>query len=89
MKTLLATFDRVLARGRTELVLVSGYSGVGKSTFVNQLRKELAPSPGLFAAGRFDQFQRDIPYATAARFNPISLQKARFGEESEGKQRQN
>jgi serine/threonine protein kinase len=36
MKTLLATFDRVLARGRSELVLVSGYSGVGKSSFVNQ-----------------------------------------------------
>ena len=66
MKTLLATFDRVLARGRTELVLVSGYSGVGKSSFVNQLRKELAPSTGLFAAGKFDQFQRDIPYATVA-----------------------
>jgi PAS domain S-box-containing protein len=66
MKTLLATFDRVLARGRSELVLVSGYSGVGKSSFVNQLRKELAPSTGLFAAGKFDQFQRDIPYATVA-----------------------
>jgi hypothetical protein len=39
MKTLLATFDRVLARGRIELLLVSGYSG-----------KELAPSTGLFAA---------------------------------------
>jgi predicted ATPase/C4-dicarboxylate-specific signal transduction histidine kinase len=66
MKTLLAAFDRVLARGRTELVLVSGYSGVGKSSFVNQLRKELPPSTGLFAAGKFDQFQRGIPYATVA-----------------------
>ena len=66
MKTLLATFDRVLARGRTELVLVSGYSGVGKSSFVNQLRKELAPSTGLFTGGKFDQFRRDIPYATVA-----------------------
>jgi predicted ATPase/signal transduction histidine kinase/GAF domain-containing protein len=66
IKTLLAAFDRVLARGRTELVLVSGYSGVGKSSFVHQLRKELAPSTGLFAAGKFDQFQRGIPYATVA-----------------------
>jgi predicted ATPase len=47
-------------------VLVSGYSGVGKSSFVNQLRKELAPSSGLFAGGKFDQFRRDIPYATVA-----------------------
>jgi hypothetical protein len=66
IKTLLAAFDRVLARGRTELVLVSGYSGVGKSSFVHQLRKELPPSTGLFAAGKFDQFQRGIPYATVA-----------------------
>jgi predicted ATPase len=47
-------------------VLVSGYSGVGKSSFVHQLRKELPPSTGLFAAGKFDQFQRGIPYATVA-----------------------
>jgi PAS domain S-box-containing protein len=63
---LLSAFDRVLARGRSELVLVSGYSGVGKSSFVNRLRRTLAPSMGLFASGKFDQFQRDIPYATVA-----------------------
>jgi PAS domain S-box-containing protein len=66
MKTLLAAFDRVLARGRTELVLVSGYSGVGKSSFVHKMRKELPPAKGLFVAGKFDQFQRGIPYATVA-----------------------
>ncbi len=66
MRALLAAFDRVLARGRTELVVVSGDAGVGKSSFVNKLRKALAPSRGLFAAGKFDQFQRDIPYATVA-----------------------
>ena len=63
---LLSAFDRVLAQGRSELVLVSGYSGVGKSSFVNRLRRTLAPSLGLFASGKFDQFQRDIPYATVA-----------------------
>jgi hypothetical protein len=63
---LLSAFDRVLARGRSELVLVSGYSGVGKSSFVNRLRRTLAPSMGLFASGKFDQFQRDIPCATVA-----------------------
>jgi predicted ATPase/C4-dicarboxylate-specific signal transduction histidine kinase len=63
---LLSAFDRVLARGRSELMLVSGYSGVGKSSFVNRLRRTLAPSVGLFASGKFDQLQRDIPYATVA-----------------------
>src|SRR5260370_20348209 len=34
---LLAAFDRVVAQGTPELVLVSGYSGVGKSSVVNPL----------------------------------------------------
>src|SRR5580700_3854021 len=64
--TLLAAFDRVVTHGRPEFVLVSGYSGVGKSSVVNELHKLLVPPRGLFAAGKFDQFKRDIPYATLA-----------------------
>jgi PAS domain S-box-containing protein len=62
--TLLASFDRVVANGTPELVLVSGYSGVGKSSLVNELHKALVPPRGLFASGKFDQYKRDIPYAT-------------------------
>jgi PAS domain S-box-containing protein len=65
--TLLASFDRVLANGTPELVLVSGYSGIGKSSVVNELHKALVPSHGLFASGKFDEYQRDIPYATLGR----------------------
>jgi PAS domain S-box-containing protein len=61
---LLAAFDRVVASGTPELVLVSGYSGIGKTSVVHELHKALVPSRGLFAAGKFDQFKRDIPYAT-------------------------
>jgi serine/threonine protein kinase len=64
--TLLASFDRVVASGTPELVLVSGYSGVGKSSVVNELHKVLVPPRGLFASGKFDQYKRDIPYATLA-----------------------
>jgi len=64
--TLLAAFDRVVAQGTPELVLVSGYSGVGKSSVVNELHKVLVPPRGLFAGGKFDQYKRDIPYATLA-----------------------
>src|SRR5580693_8905556 len=64
--TLLEAFDRVVAGGRPELVLVSGYSGVGKSAVVNELHKSLVPPRGLFASGKFDQYKRDIPYATVA-----------------------
>lgn len=63
---LLGVFDRVVTTGTPELVLVSGYSGIGKSSVVNELHKALLPSRGLFAAGKFDQFKRDIPYATLA-----------------------
>ena len=63
---LLASFDRVVTTGRPELVLVSGYSGIGKSSLVNELHKMLVPPRGLFASGKFDQFQRDVPYSTLA-----------------------
>src|SRR5262249_37065833 len=52
--------------GPPELVLVSGYSGIGKSSVVNELHRVLVPPRGLFAAGKFDQYKRDIPYSTLA-----------------------
>jgi len=66
IETLLTAFDRVVAGGRPELVLVSGYSGIGKSAVVNELHKPLVPPRGLFASGKFDQYKRDIPYVTLA-----------------------
>ncbi len=61
--TLLASFDRIVKSGTPELVLVSGYSGIGKSSVVNELHRVLVPR-GLFASGKFDQYKRDIPYST-------------------------
>src|SRR5437588_3736487 len=66
VETLLTAFDRMVTSGRPELVLVSGYSGIGKSSVVNELHKVLVPPRGLFASGKFDQYKRDIPYATLA-----------------------
>jgi predicted ATPase len=63
---LLAAFDRVVATGAPELVLVCGYSGIGKSSVVHELHKALVPPRGLFASGKFDQYKRNIPYATLA-----------------------
>ena len=63
---ILTAFDRIVAGGRPEMVLVSGYSGIGKSAVVNELHKPLVPPRGLFASGKFDQYKRDIPYATLA-----------------------
>jgi PAS domain S-box-containing protein len=64
--TLLASFDRVVASGTPELILVSGYSGIGKSSVIYELHKRLVPPRGLFASGKSDQYKRDIPYATLA-----------------------
>ena len=47
-------------------MLVSGYSGIGKTSVVNELHKSLVPSRGLFASGKFDQYKREIPYSTLA-----------------------
>jgi len=60
------SFDRIEERGTPELVLVSGYSGIGKSSVVNELHKVLVGNRGLFASGKFEQYKRDIPYSTLA-----------------------
>jgi PAS domain S-box-containing protein len=66
VETLLASFDRVVNGGGPELVLVSGYSGIGKSSVVNELQPVLVPPRGMFASGKFDQYKRDVPYSTLA-----------------------
>ncbi|HJX19886.1 MAG TPA: AAA family ATPase, partial [Steroidobacteraceae bacterium] len=66
IETLLVAFDRVVSSGAPELVLVSGYPGIGKSAVVNELHKALVSSRALFVSGKFDQYKRDIPYATLA-----------------------
>jgi predicted ATPase/signal transduction histidine kinase len=63
---LTSSFRRVVATGMPELVLISGYSGIGKSSVVSELHKVLVPFQGLFATGKFDQYMRGIPYATLA-----------------------
>ena len=59
---LMASFDRV-SFGKTEMVLVSGYSGIGKTSIVSEIHKPIVRQRGYFIAGKFDQFKRDIPYA--------------------------
>ncbi len=63
IEKILETFDRV-ASGTTELMLVSGYSGIGKTVLVNEVHKPIVRQRGYFIAGKFDQFKRNIPYAS-------------------------
>jgi PAS domain S-box-containing protein len=64
--TLLAAFDRVVMHGGPELVLVSGYSGIGKSSVVNELHKVVVLPRGIFISGKFDLRLRDTPHSTLA-----------------------
>jgi PAS domain S-box-containing protein len=66
VETLLASLNRVVHGGSPELALVSGYAGVGKSSVVDQLRKEFLPPRCLFASGKCDRYKRDIPYGALA-----------------------
>lgn len=58
VEELLRAFDRA-SQGRSELVLVSGYSGIGKSALVQETQRKLVEKRGYFAAGKFDQFGAD------------------------------
>ncbi len=66
VEALLAAFERVTTEGSSELMLVAGYSGIGKSSVVHELQLALSLSHGNFAAGKCDQLKRDIPYGTLA-----------------------
>ncbi|NJR21355.1 MAG: serine/threonine-protein kinase PknK [Richelia sp. CSU_2_1] len=63
IQQLLAAFYRA-SKGKGELVVISGYSGIGKTALVRELFKPLTQQRAYFVAGKFDQFKRDIPYAS-------------------------
>ncbi|HEY6633130.1 MAG TPA: AAA family ATPase [Rhizobiaceae bacterium] len=64
ISAILGCLDRVVTTGDPEFLLVGGYSGTGKSAVVHELHKTMVHPRPLFASGKFDQYQRDIPYAT-------------------------
>ncbi|NEO52298.1 MAG: AAA family ATPase [Okeania sp. SIO3B5] len=66
VQTLLDAFERVaspLGKGKAEMMLVAGYSGVGKTAVVNEVHKPITRQKGYFIKGKFDQFNRNIPFS--------------------------
>ena len=61
ISAIVGAFDRV-AQGAAELLLVSGSSGIGKSALVHEVHKPLTERRGNFVSGKFDQYQRDVPF---------------------------
>ncbi|MEG5001992.1 ATP-binding protein, partial [Microcoleus sp. B4-D4] len=62
VKTLLQAFERV-SMGATEMMLVAGFSGIGKTAIVNEVHKPIVRQRGYFIKGKYDQFQRNIPFS--------------------------
>lgn len=62
IQTLLDGFQRV-SENKSEMMLVAGFSGIGKSVLVRELHKPITRSHGYFLNGKFGQFQRNIPYS--------------------------
>ncbi|WP_375539727.1 ATP-binding protein [Tolypothrix sp. LEGE 11397] len=62
VKTLLEAFERV-SQGVTEMILVAGFSGIGKTAVVNEVHKPIVRQRGYFIKGKYDQFQRNIPFS--------------------------
>jgi PAS domain S-box-containing protein len=85
IEALLAAFDRIAqtrneelrvknqenSQFQVEMMLVSGYAGIGKSALVQEIYKPITQKRGYFISGKFDQFQRNIPYSAIA----VALQK--------------
>ena len=64
LETLRRAFARVIDPGGAELVAIAGYSGIGKTSLVRELHKIVVRDHGLFVSGKFDQYRRNVPYAT-------------------------
>jgi serine/threonine protein kinase len=73
IEKLLAAFKQVIAgkeeqsqipnlKSKTQVMLISGYSGIGKSALVKEIYQPITQRQGYFISGKFDQYQRDIPY---------------------------
>ncbi|HMK49535.1 MAG TPA: AAA family ATPase [Thermodesulfovibrionales bacterium] len=60
---LLSAFDRA-SQGGKEMLLVSGYPGVGKTSLINEVHKPIVARRGYFISGKYDQFRRDVPYSS-------------------------
>ncbi|SKB12793.1 Multi-sensor signal transduction multi-kinase [Planktothrix sp. PCC 11201] len=59
---LLAAFERV-STGNPEIMLVAGFSGIGKTALINEVHKPIVRQRGYFIKGKYDQFQRNIPFS--------------------------
>ncbi len=61
IEVLINGFEKA-ASGHCEFLLVSGYSGIGKSSLIHEIRKPITGKKGYFISGKYNQFERAVPY---------------------------
>jgi predicted ATPase/signal transduction histidine kinase len=61
--SLMAAFERA-SQGSAELILVSGYSGIGKTVLIQEIHKPVVQQRGYFISGKFDQYKQNAPYSS-------------------------
>lgn len=80
-QVILSAFERANS-GRSELLLISGYSGIGKTALVNELHIPIVAQRGIFIRGKCEQYSRNQPYSVLIQaFQPLMLQLLNEGEE--------
>ncbi|MHB8126839.1 MAG: protein kinase domain-containing protein [Desulfitobacteriaceae bacterium] len=62
LTSLLTAFENT-RKGKAEFILIGGYSGIGKTSLVNELHKPIIKEHGMFLTGKFDQYTKNTPYA--------------------------
>jgi len=82
IQTLLELFEKS-SDGNNELLLIAGYSGVGKSSLVQEIYKPITEKRGYFASGKFDQLQHNIPYSAVVQAFSGLLKQLLMGSEQE------
>jgi PAS domain S-box-containing protein len=61
--TILEEYERV-AKGEFRSLLISGLSGIGKTRLIQELQKPIVRHRGYFTSGKFDVYQKNIPYSS-------------------------
>ncbi|HUJ17301.1 MAG TPA: AAA family ATPase [Nitrospirota bacterium] len=62
IESLMAAFDRI-RQGTTELLLVTGHAGIGKTALINEIHKPILAQRGYFISGKYDQLKKNVPYS--------------------------
>jgi len=57
-------YDRVISGKGFHSAFISGLPGIGKTRLIQELQQPLVANKGYFTSGKFDQYQKNIPYSS-------------------------